>query len=39
MHARLRLFERTALEVEGGVYLHEFDPELGVAFGEPKEKT
>ena len=39
IHARLRLFERTALEVEGGVYLHEFGPELGVAFGEPKEKT
>lgn len=35
----LRLFERTALEVEGGVYLHELGPELGVTFGEPKEKT
>jgi len=38
MYARLRLFDRTALEVEGGVYLHELGPELGVMFGEPKEK-
>ena len=35
MYARLRLFDRTALEVEGGVYLHE---EFGVTLGEPKEK-
>ena len=39
MYARLRLFERTALEVDGGVYLHEPGPELGVTLGEPKEKT
>ena len=39
MYARLRLFDRTALEVEGGVYLHEGGPEPGVMPGEPKEKT
>lgn len=39
MYTRLRLFDRTALDVEGGVYLHELGPELGVTFGEPKEKT
>jgi hypothetical protein len=27
-----------ALEVEGGVYLHELGPEFGVMFGEPNEK-
>jgi len=32
------LFDRTALEVDGGVYLHELGPEFGVMFGEPKEK-
>lgn len=40
MHARLRLPDRTALEVEGGVYLHELGPEFGVMLlGEPNEKT
>ena len=39
MYARLRLFDRTALEVEGGVYLHEAGPEFGIIPGEPKEKT
>lgn len=39
MYARLRLFERTALDVEGGVYLQELGPEFGVAIGEPKEET
>ena len=38
-YARLRLFDRTALEVEGGVYLHEGGPEFGVMPGDPKEKT